>query len=350
MVLGLIASVVIASGSPVKAIGMVIVGLLLGLVGTDIFTGAFRLTFGWGELADGIDFVVVAMGLFGVGEVIRNLDDDRTRDTLTQKVHSLWPTRADFRSMAKPILRGSALGCLLGLIPGGGALLASFGAYALEKKLAKDPSRFGKGAIEGVAGAESANNAGAQTSFIPMLTLGIPSNAIMGLMIGAIIMQGIQPGPGMMAEQPRLFWGLVASMWIGNLFLIVLNLPLIGLWSYVLRVPYNLLYPAILVFCCIGVFSLSNSIWQVYIMCLFGLGGYLFVKLGCEPAPLLLGFILGPLMEENLRRAMQLSRGDPMIFLERPVSVGVLIVALLTLVAVLVPAFRKTREKAFQES
>ena len=239
---------------------------------------------------------------------------------------------------------------MLGLLPGGGALLASFGAYAFEKKISKDPERFGKGALEGVAAPESANNAGSQTSFVPMLTLGIPSNAIMGLMIGAMIIHGIQPGPGVMTQQPTLFWGLIASMWIGNLFLLVLNLPLIGLWCYVLRVPYHLLYPAILVFCAIGVYAVSNSILDIYLMVGFGVLGYVFSKLGCEPAPLLLGFILGPLLEENLRRALQLSRGDPMVFVERPVSAFLLLLGAITLAAVVLPNVRKLRQTAFQET
>ena len=279
---------------------MILIGLMLGLIGTDIFSGAQRYTFGRGELSQGIEFVVVAMGLFGIGEVMRNLEQEHRREAFVRTVTGVWPSRADLNRIVAPILRGSAIGSVLGLLPGGGALLASFGAYAFEKKISKDPERFGKGALEGVAAPESANNAGSQTSFVPMLTLGIPSNAIMGLMIGAMIIHGIQPGPGVMTQQPTLFWGLIASMWIGNLFLLVLNLPLIGLWCYVLRVPYHLLYPAILVFCAIGVYAVSNSILDIYLMVGFGVLGYAFSKLGCEPAPLLLGFILGPLLEENL--------------------------------------------------
>ena len=348
MVLGLIASVVLAHGSPIKAIGMVLLGILLGLTGTDVVTGAPRFTFDVPELGDGISFVIVAMGLFGLGEVIRNLEDEHSRESSCADVQGLWPTRDDFRRMAGPIARGTTLGSLLGILPGGGALLSSFAAYALEKKLSREPHRFGQGMIEGVAAPESANNAGAQTSFIPMLTLGIPSNPIMGLMIGAMLIQGVQPGPRVMIEQPAMFWGLIVSMWIGNVFLLILNLPLIGIWIRLLKVPYAMLFPTIVVFCAIGVFTLGNAQFDVYLMALFGLLGYVFFKLGCEPAPLLLGFILGPMLEENFRRAMQLSRGDPMIFLQRPISVAILALAGLCLLAVLAPSVRRKREEAFQ--
>ncbi len=349
MVLGLIASVVLAVGSPFKALGMVVLGLLLGLAGTDVMSGSSRFTMGIPEMSDGINFVVVAMGIFGLGEVIRNLEQTQGGTVKIAKVGSLWPTRQEFRRSRMPILRGTALGSFLGLLPGGGALLAAFASYALEKKISRRPEEFGHGAIEGVAGPESANNAGAQTSFIPMLTLGIPSNPIMGLMIGAMIIQGIQPGPAVMTEQPALFWGLIASMWIGNLFLIILNLPLIGIWIYFLKVPYAYLFPAILVFCGVGVFTLSNAQFDVYAMAVFGALGYVFLKLGCEPAPLLLGFILGPLMEENLRRAMQISGGDAFVFFQRPISAGILLLSLAMLASVLLPTVRRTREVAFQE-
>jgi putative tricarboxylic transport membrane protein len=349
MVLGLVASIVLARGSLLHAVGMLVLGLLLGLIGTDVNSGVARFTFGLPALADGIGFVVVAMGVFGLGEIVRGLEDESPHSVLGHKVSGLLPTRADLRQIVAPVLRGTALGAALGILPGGGAMLASFSAYALEKRVARDPSRFGRGAIEGVAAPEAANNAGAQTSFIPMLTLGIPSNPVMALMIGAMIIQGIQPGPSVMTEQPALFWGLVVSMWIGNLFLVVLNLPLVGLWVRLITVPYHLLYPAILVFCGIGVFSLNNATFDVYPMALFGLLGYLFVKLGCEPAPMLLGFILGPMMEEYLRRALLLSRGDPTVFVRRPLSAGLLAVALLGLGLVLSPAIRKKREEAFTE-
>ncbi|MET0529507.1 MAG: tripartite tricarboxylate transporter permease [Microvirga sp.] len=349
MTLGLVASIVLAHGSILHALGMIIFGLLLGMIGTDVNSGAARFTFGMPELADGIGFVIVAMGLFGVGEIISNLENESTRSVMIKAVTGLMPTREDFKRMIGPVLRGTALGSALGILPGGGAALASFGAYALEKKVSRNRAQFGKGAIEGVAAPESANNAGAQMSFIPMLTLGIPSNPVMALMIGAMIIQGIQPGPSVMTEQPELFWGIIVSMWIGNLMLLILNLPLIGLWVKMISVPYHLLYPMILVFCCIGVFSLNNSSFDVYLMVLFGFLGYVFKKLDCEPAPMLLGFILGPMMEEFLRRALLLSKGDPTILVTRPISATMLILSLILLGLVLMPSFSKTREVAFQE-
>jgi len=349
MVLGLLASVVLAHGSLLRAIGMILLGLLLGLIGTDVNSGMQRFTFELPELADGISFVIVAMGVFGLGEIIRNLEHEETRSLVIKRVGGLMPTREDFRRMVAPILRGTAIGSVLGILPGNGALLGSFTAYSVEKKISRTPERFGKGAIEGVAAPESANNAGAQTSFIPMLTLGIPSSPVMALMIGALIIQGIQPGPTVVTDQPALFWGIIVSMWVGNLFLIILNLPMIGLWVRLVTVPYHLLYPAILVFCAIGVYSLNNQPFDVLLMAIFGLLGYLFAKLECEPAPLMLGFILGPMMEEYLRRALVLSRGDATTFLTRPISAAMLALALIAVFLVLVPAFRKTREQAFQE-
>jgi putative tricarboxylic transport membrane protein len=351
MVLGLVAATVLAHGSLVKAIAMVVFGLLLGLIGTDVNSGVLRFTFGIPELSDGIGFVVVAMGMFGTAEIIANLEQGEKREIFTGKVKNLFPTKDDFKRIWAPILRGTALGSFLGILPGGGALLASFGAYTLEKKISSTPERFGKGAIEGVAAPEAANNAGAQTSFIPMLTLGIPGNAVMALMIGALMIQGIAPGPQVMNEKPQLFWGLVASMWIGNFFLVVLNLPLIGMWIKLLTVPYRYLYPSILVFMAIGVFSLSNNPFDVLIMAVFGILGYICVKLECEPAPMILGFILGPLMEENLRRAMLLSRGDPFVFVSpsKPISLGFLVASAALLIIVALPAIRSKREQAFAE-
>ncbi len=349
MLLGLVASIVLAQGSLLKALGMVVLGLLLSLIGSDVTSGTARFAFDIPELRDGINFVVVAMGVFGVAEIVRNLESERARAVVSTRISRLMPTREDIGRIIAPILRGTGLGSVLGILPGGGALLASFAAYALEKKVSPRAADFGKGAIEGVAAPEAANNAGAQTSFIPMLTLGIPSNPVMALMIGALILQGIRPGPNVMLEQPSLFWGVIVSMWIGNLFLLVLNLPLIGLWVRVLAVPYHLLYPAILVFASVGVLSLSNATFDVHLMALFGVIGYVLVKLDCEPAPLLLGYILGPLMEEYLRRAMTLSRGDPMIFLQRPISAVMLGVALLAVVATVLPAVNRTRAKAFAE-
>jgi putative tricarboxylic transport membrane protein len=349
MVLGLVASIVLASGSLLHALGMIVLGLLLGLVGTDVNSGMARYSFDIPEMADGISFVIVAMGVFGLGEIISNLQHEATRSTVMSKVTGLMPTKDDLKRIVAPVLRGTALGAVLGILPGGGAMLSSFAAYSLEKKISKNSAMFGKGAIEGVAAPEAANNAGAQTSFIPMLTLGIPSNPVMALMIGAMILQGIQPGPSVMTEQPTLFWGLIASMWIGNVMLLILNLPLIGLWVKMISVPYHFLYPAILVFCAIGTFSLSNSNFDVYLMALFGFLGYIFHKLGCEPAPMLLGFILGPMMEEYLRRALLISKGDPMVLINRPISATMLVLAAIALVVVLLPALRKTREEAFKE-
>ncbi|MFL5043197.1 MAG: tripartite tricarboxylate transporter permease [Xanthobacteraceae bacterium] len=350
MVLGLIAAVVLAHGSVVKAVAMIILGLLIGLVGTDGNTGGTRFTFGIRELTDGIDVATLAIGLFGVGEIITNLSQsEQSRSVITQKITRLWPTGDDFRRAWPAVLRGTALGSVLGVLPGGGATLSSFAAYALEKKSSKDPSRFGRGAVEGVAGPESANNAGAQTSFIPMLTLVIPGNAVMALMIGALMIHGIQPGPQIMAERPTLFWGMIASMWIGNLMLVIINLPLIGMWVQLLKVPYRFLYLSILLFCGIGVYTVNNSAAAVLLAAFFGIAGYVFYKLECEPAPLILGFVLGPLMEENLRRAMRISGGDPMIFVHRPISLGLLIAALLLLLIVALPAIRSKREEVFQE-
>jgi TctA family transporter len=351
MVLGLVGAVVLASGSLIKAIAMIVLGLLLGQVGTDVITGATRYSFDIPELADGIGFVVIAMGVFGFGEIIANLGQPAEhREIFTKDVKGLWPTRQDFQEAWPSVLRGTALGSVLGVLPGGGALLASFAAYTLEKKVTRNPRvPFGKGAIQGVAGPESANNAGAQTSFIPMLTLGIPPNAVMALMVGAMTIKGIQPGPQVMTSNPELFWGLIASMWIGNLMLIVLNLPLIGIWIKLLTVPYRFLFPAIVVFCCIGTYSLNNNAFDVYLTAAFALLGYVFYKLSCEPAPLLLGFILGPMMEENLRRALLIARGDWSTFVTRPLSAGLLVAAALMILVVMLPSIKSRREEAFNE-
>ena len=350
MILGLIGAVVLAHGSLLKAIAMVVLGLLLGIVGTDVNSGAARFAFGVPELIDGLGVVSVAMGLFGFAEILTNLEGTEKRELITAKISTLWLTKQQFKESWPAVLRGTGIGSILGLLPGGGAMLASFGAYALEKKIAKDPSRFGKGAIQGVAGPESANNAGAQTSFIPLLTLGIPENAVMALMVGAMTIHNIQPGPQVMTSNPGLFWGLVVSMWVGNLMLVVLNLPLIGIWIKLLTVPYRVLYPAILLFCAIGVYSISNASFDVSQTAAFGALGLIFFKLECEPAPLILGFVLGPMMEENLRRAMLLSRGDPTVFFTRPISLGMLIAAAALLLLIVAPNFRKKREEAFVEA
>jgi putative tricarboxylic transport membrane protein len=349
MVLGLAGAVVLAHGAPGKAVAMVFVGLLLGLVGIDVNTGAPRMTFGIAELGDGIGFVPVAIGLFGIAELAVTLGKPQDRALLDFKLRNLWPSRDEMRASIPAMARGTALGSVLGVLPGGGAALSSFAAYALEKKSSRTPERFGRGAIEGVAAPEAANNAGAQTSFIPLLTLGIPGNAIMALMVGALMIQGIQPGPQVMTSQPQLFWGVIASMWLGNLMLIVLNLPLIGLWVALLRVPYRLMFPAIVLFCCIGTYSVGNSVFDVWVMLLFGALGVFFVKVGAEPAPFILGFVLGPLMEENFRRAMQLSRGNPIVFVERPISALLLGLALILLIVLVLPAVRAKREQVFQE-
>ncbi|CAN1526110.1 Protein of unknown function DUF112, transmembrane [Burkholderiaceae bacterium] len=349
MVLGLIGAVVLASGSLIKAIGMIILGLLMGLVGTDVNSGVSRYAFDVPELSDGIGFVSIAMGVFGFAEIMMNLEQKEKRESFLNKVTTLIPTWSDIKRMVPAILRGTTIGSLLGILPGGGAALAAFGAYSVEKKTSKHSAEFGQGAIEGVAGPESANNAAAQTSFIPLLTLGIPPNAVMALMVGAMTIHNIQPGPQVMTSNPALFWGLIASMWIGNLMLILLNLPLIGMWVQILKIPYRFLYPAILVFCCIGVYTVNNTVFDVYITAAFGIIGYLFFKLGCEPAPLLLGFVLGPMMEENFRRALLLSRGDFTTFITRPLSLGLLVAAALMVVIVALPAIKKGREKVFVE-
>jgi TctA family transporter len=351
MVLGLVCAVALAHGSVLKALAMVTLGLLLGLVGTDIYTGAPRFTLGLPELADGLSFVGLAVGIFGISEILRNLEGgEGDRTVLGTSLGGLWPSRADLRAMVAPMIRGTALGSALGVLPGGGAILAAFGSYTIEKRLSANPGEFGRGAIAGVAGPESANNAGAQTSFIPLLTLGIPANPVMALMVGAMIIQGIVPGPNVATEQPDLFWGIIASMWIGNLLLIVLNLPLIGIWVRLLRVPYHVLFPVIIAFSSIGVYSVKGNSFDLFAVAAFGLLGYGFLKLRCEPAPLLLGFVLGPLLEENLRRAMILGRGDPTVFLTRPISLGLLLLTALVLVVMALPRIRRRRDEVFVEA
>src|SRR5690348_1589215 len=351
MVLGLIFAVVLAKGSVLKAIAMIAFGILLSMVGSDIETGASRMAFNIPELADGLGFATVAMGVFGFAEIIRNLDDGAgmDRNLVQQKITGLMPTKKDMIESLPAIGRGTVLGSILGILPGGGAVIASFAAYTFEKKIAKDPSRFGRGAIAGVAAPESANNAAAQTSFIPLLTLGIPPNAVMALMVGAMTIHGIIPGPQVMTKQPDLFWGMIASMWLGNLMLIVINLPLVGVWVSLLRVPYRLLFPSIIVFCCIGVYSINNSTADVIIAGVFGLVGYWMSKHDFEPAPLVLAFVLGPLIEENLRRAMLIARGDPTVFATRPISAGLLLVAIVLLAIAVLPMIRKRRDEVFVE-
>ena len=345
VMLGLISSVCLANGSVLKALAMIVLGLLLGVVGSDIYTGTTRYTFGIFDLADGISLVAVAVGIFGVAEILHNLEHEVHQQVVVEKITGLMPTLKDFRSMAAPTIRGTAIGSLLGVLPGGGAILASFAAYAVEKKISATPERFGKGAIEGVAAPEAANNAGAQTSFIPMLTLGIPANPAMAMMMGAMIIQGIVPGPNVALEQPVMFWGLIVSMWIGNLMLLLLNLPLIGVWVRLLNVPYSVLFPAIIIFASIGVFSVESKSSDLWMMSGLGLLGYILIKHDCETVPLLLGFVLGPLIEENLRRALLISHGNPMIFFERPISAGLLICSLIMLIVVALPVVAKKRRE-----
>ena len=344
MLMGLVTAAVLAHGDMSKSLAMTALGLLVGVVGTDVNSGMARFSFGFPELTDGIGFVVLAVGVFAIGEIVGNLGDKEERQVFTSKVKGLWPSKEDLKVSILPILRGTGIGAFFGVLPGTGPAIASFSSYMLEKKLAKDPSRFGKGAIEGVAGPESANNSDAQTKFIPTLTLGIPASAVMALMLGALTIQGIAPGPQVMTEKPDLFWGLVASMWIGNLMLVILNLPLIGLWVTLLKVPYRLLFPAIMAFSCIGIYSVNNSAFDIYMTAIFGIIGFLWLKLECPPAPLLLGFVLGPLMEENLRRALLISRGDVTVFFTRPISLGFMIATAVIVLIMMLPMIKSRRE------
>jgi putative tricarboxylic transport membrane protein len=345
MLMGLVAAAVLAEGDLVKSLAMVAMGLLLGLVGTDVGSGVRRFTFDFNELSDGVSFIVLAVGIFAIGEIVANLGDPEERQIFSHRVRNLMPTKQDLKASAKPIIRGTLIGSFFGVLPGTGPSIASFSSYLVEKKLAKDPSRFGNGAIEGVAGPESANNADAQCKFIPMLTLGLPASAVMALMLGALTIQGIQPGPQVMSTRPDLFWGLIASMWIGNALLVLLNLPMIGVWVKLLRVPYRLLFPAIMAFSAIGVYSVSNSSFDIYLTAIFGVVGFIWMKLGCSPAPMLLGFILGPLMEEHLRRALLMSRGDPSVFFTRPISLFFILITIGILLAMVAPALRARRAK-----
>lgn len=349
MAMGLVFAMVLAHGSLLKAGAMIFLGILLSTVGLDMETGEERMTFGLPFLYDGIDFTVLAMGIFGIAEILRNLGHNEERDVVRKAIGRLLPGRAELRQSVWPVLRGTVIGAILGILPGNGAVLGPFVSYTAEKKLADDPRRFGKGAIEGVAGPEAANNAGAQTSFIPLLTLGIPPNSVMALMVGAMTIHGIVPGPQVMTTNPTLFWGMIASMWIGNLMLLVINLPLIGLWVKLLAVPYRLLFPSILLFCCIGIFSVNALQTDVMFIAMFGVIGYLLIRLGFEPAPLLLGFVLGKLMEENFRRALIISRGALTTFVERPVSAGLLLVGVLFLIVALFPAIHRGRDEVFVE-
>jgi putative tricarboxylic transport membrane protein len=343
MLMGLVTAAVLAQGDMLKSLAMVVLGLLLGIVGSDVDSGIKRFCFGVFELADGIGFVIIAVGVFAVGEIISNLSDPEERVVFTSSVGSLYPTRQDIEQSIAPILRGTGLGAFLGILPGTTPSIATFASYMIEKKVAKDPSRFGHGAIEGVAAPEAANNADAQCKFIPMLTLGIPASGTMALMLGALMIHGITPGPGVMTSKPDLFWGMIASMWIGNLMLVILNLPLIGMWVSLLKVPYRLLFPAIMVFSAIGIYSTNNASFDVYLAALFGVLGIAWRMFGCSPVPMLLGFVLGPMMEENLRRALQVSNGDPSVFITRPISLAFIVVSGLILVVMMLPAVKKRR-------
>ena len=350
MVLGLVAATVLANGDLIKALGMIFVGLLLGLVGTDVNTGAQRYSFNLNILADGLGFVPLAMGMFGLAEIVNNLGKPQEqRSLVTAKITGLMPTRADLKASSGAILRATGLGSLLGVLPGGGPTLAAFSSYVLEKKIAGASGTFGKGDIRGVAAPEAANNAAAQTSFIPMLTLGLPSNAVMALMIGAMSIHGIAPGPQVMTQNPKLFWGLIVSMWVGNLMLLIINLPLVGLWVQLLKVPYRILFPAIVLFCATGVYVIGSSVFEVYLMAAFGVIGLALARCGCDPVPLLLGFILGPMLEENLRRALLITNGDPSIFFVRHLSAAFLALSALLVLLALLPSLKSKRDEVFQE-
>jgi len=341
MLMGLVSAAVLAQGGMLKSLAMMVLGLLLGIVGTDVAIGVKRFCFGRFELVDGIGFVTIAVGVFALTEIISNLSNPEERVIFTSKVGSLYPTMADLKQSFMPILRGTSIGAFLGVLPGTTPAVAAFGSYMIEKKVAKDPSRFGHGAIEGVAGPEAANNADAQCKFIPMLTLGIPASGVMALLLGALMIQGITPGPTIMTYMPDLFWGLIASMWLGNLMLVILNLPLIGIWVSLLKVPYRVLFPAIMMFAAIGIYITNSMAFDVYIAAMFGVLGITWRMLGCSPIPMMLGFVLGPMLEENLRRALQVSEGDPTVFLTRPISCAFIIATALILIVMMVPALRK---------
>jgi putative tricarboxylic transport membrane protein len=350
MVLGLIGAIVLAHGSIIRAICMVVLGLALGLIGTDVTSGVQRFTWGWSELSEGVEFTALAMGLFGLVEVISNAARSPDRDVLKTKVGGLWLGREDVRRIISPTVRGTIFGSVLGLLPGGGATLSSFTSYALEKRISKRSHEFGQGAIEGVAAPESANNAASQTSFIPMLTLGLPGNAVMALMIGALMMHNIQPGPQVIVSNPTLFWGLVASMWVGNVILVILNLPLIGLWVRMLKVPYHYLYPLIIIVSCIGVYSVTGSVANIIILAGSALLGYCLAVLKYEMAPFLLGFVLGQPLEEYFRRAMLISDGDLTIFVQRPLSLALVLMIGIVIALVSLPGLSQKRREAFQEA
>ncbi|MBW2149436.1 MAG: tripartite tricarboxylate transporter permease, partial [Deltaproteobacteria bacterium] len=349
MLLGLTVLVYLANGPIIKALMMAALGLILGVIGTDLITGRPRFTFGLIELEDGLNIIPVVMGLFGVSEVLINVEIVIKRHISKTKIKGLLPSLQDWKDSIKPIFRGSFLGFFLGTLPGGGALIASFASYAMEKKLSKHPEKFGTGAIEGVAGPESANNSASQGAFIPLLTLGIPNNAVMALMLGALIIHGVQPGPLLMKEEPDIFWGVIASMYIGNIMLLVLNLPLIGMWVQVLKIPYRILFPLILLFCFIGVYSVKNSILDLWFMIGFGVLGYLMKKFEYEMAPLVLALILGPMFENALRQSMILFDGNPIVFLTRPISAFFILFSAALLLSTLVPWIKERKHLLTEE-
>ena len=343
MVLGLTVLSFLSQGSMAKSLLMAAVGIVLGLIGIDQITAQPRLTFDRLELLDGLGLVPIVMGLFGVAEILSNLEKELKREVIKARIGGLWPSLADWAESKWAIVRGTLLGFFLGILPGGGAVIASFASYAIERKVSKHPERFGKGAIEGVAGPEAANNAAAGGAFIPLMTLGIPPNVVMALLLGAFIIHGLQPGPLLMTQRPDLFWGIVASMYIGNAMLLVLNMPLIGMWVQVLKLPYRILFPLILMFCIVGVFASGNAVFDVFVMVVFGVLGYLMRKFGYEPAPLVLAFVLGPMLENNLRKSLILSHGDFAIFVSRPISAVCLVLAFAALAAPLLPALARRR-------
>ena len=344
MILGLTILIYLAHGSMPKALIMAAFGLVLGLIGLDSINARPRFTFGKMELIDGVGLVPIVMGLFGISEVLLNIEQIVQRDILKARVKGLLPTAKDWKDSTGPIARGSLMGFFIGILPGGGAVISSFISYAVEKRLSKHPERFGTGTIEGVAGPESANNAATGGAFIPLMTLGIPPNVIMAMLLGALMIHGVTPGPLMMKQNPNVFWGVIVSMYIGNIMLLILNLPLITIWVQVLNVPYKILFPLILLFCLIGVYTVMNSVFDIYIMLFFGVMGYLMKKFGYEGAPLVLAFVLGPLMENNLRKSLIISQGDFSIFFVRPLAAASLIIALLLLISPLIPGLGKKRK------
>jgi len=342
LMLGFTMVTYLAGESELKAVAMAIFGFLLGTIGLDPITAVPRFAYGSVTLMDGLGLVPLIMGLFGISEVLLNIENPTKREALDARIKGLLPTRQDWKDSAAPIARGSVMGFFLGILPGIGAIIPSFISYALEKRLSKTPERFGTGAIEGVAGPESANNAATGGSMIPLLTLGVPPNVVMAVLLGAFLTHGIQPGPLMVKEHPEVFWGVIASMYIGNVMLLVLNLPLIGLWVQLLRVPYSILFPLILVICLIGAYSVSANIWDIVIMLVFGLVGYLMRKFDYEPAPLVLAFVLGRMTEETVRQSLVISRGSPAIFFTRPLSAAFLLVAFAIVMSPLVlPRLRR---------